>query len=113
MNTEAMNALKQVREGINVLQIELNEEMLSSDERSLLAEALVDLEELEDSIINNVLADMVEKINASNSQLKALITEMKGSTERIARLGNIIKKVSDAAGVLAEITSKAISAGLL
>ena len=113
MNTEAINTLKHVREGINAIQIEMNDETLKVNEKRLLAETLINLNRIEDIIINNALQDMVDKINSSNNQLKLLIVNMKASTERIARFSNIIKKISDTVGVLAEITSKAMSAGIL
>ena len=113
MNTEAMNTLKIVREGINALQIELNDDTLKMSERKLLADTLINLNRTEDIIINNLLQAMVDKINSSNEQLKKLIDDMKASTERIAEFSNVIKKISDAVGVLAEITAKALSAGIL
>ena len=113
MNTEAMNTLKQVREGINALQIELNDQTLPRNEKSLLGDALINLNKLEDIIINTMLQDMVEKINSSNNQLKKLITEMQASTDRIAKFSNKIKSVSDTVGVLAHITKKALSVGIL
>ena len=36
MNTEAMNTLKQVREGINAIQIQLSDSTLTKKEKSLL-----------------------------------------------------------------------------
>ena len=113
MNTEAMNTLKQIREGINALQIELNDQTLTRNERSLLGDALINLNELEDIVINTMLQEMVDKINSSNNQLKKLITDMQASTVRIAKFSNKIKSVSDTVGVLAHITKKALSVGIL
>ncbi|MBC7890196.1 MAG: hypothetical protein H7Z13_20160 [Ferruginibacter sp.] len=113
MNTESMNALKQVREVINTVQIELNDPSLTKAEKSLLADALINLNKLEDVIINNFLQEMVDKINSSNGDLKKLIADMEASTVRIAQFSNTIKKISDTVGVLAEITAKAMSAGIL
>ena len=113
MNTEAMNTLKQIREGINALQIELNDQTITRNERSLLGDALINLNELEDIIINTMLQEMVDKINSSNDELKQLITDMEASTDRIAKFSNTIKKISDTVGVLAHITAKALSVGIL
>lgn len=113
MNTEIINTLKKVREAINVTQIELNDPTLSSDEKSLLAKTIINLNKTEDIIINKVLQEMVDKINSTNDELKQLIEEMKTSTQKIAQFSNTIKKISDVLGVLIEITTKAMSAGIL
>ena len=71
MNTEAINTLKQVREGINAIQIQLSDSTLTKKEKSLLGDVLLNLNDLEDIIINNILQDMVDKINSSNALLKS------------------------------------------
>ena len=113
MNTEAINTLKQVREGINAIQIQLSDSTLTKKEKSLLGDVLLNLNDLEDIIINNILQDMVDKINSSNALLKKLISDMKASSDKIAKFSNSIKKISDTVGVLSHITAKAMSAGIL
>lgn len=113
MNTEAMNTLKQVREGINAIQIQLTDSTLTKKEKSLLGDVLLNLNDLEDIIINNILQDMVDKINSSNALLKKLISDMKRSSDKISKLSNTIKRISDTVGVLAHITAKAMSVGIL
>ena len=113
MNTEALNTLKQIREGINVLQTELNDPTLTPQEKGLLADTIINLNRMDDIIINNILHDLITKINSSNAELKNLISRMEASSEKIAQFSNTIKRISDAVGVLAEITAKAISVGIL
>jgi predicted nuclease with TOPRIM domain len=113
MNTETLNALKEVREGLNTLQQALTQPGLAHDEKELLSTVLLNLKEQEDILINNILQDMVDKINASNDELQQLIAEMEAAGERLARFSDMVKKISDKVGMLAHITTKALSAGLL
>ena len=113
MNTEALNTIKQIREGINLLQIELNDPALTLQEKGLLADAVINLNRMDDIIINNILHDMIDKINSSNAELIALISRMEAASEKIAQFSETIKKISKTVGVLAEITAKAISVGIL
>lgn len=113
MNTETLNALKQVRDGINALQQALNDPDLTHDEKVFISTVLVNLNEQEDILINDVLQAMVDKINASNDELKQLIRKMSAAEQRIARFSDTIKKISHALETLAEITAKAMKAGLL
>jgi hypothetical protein len=113
MNTEAFNALKQVREVANELQMMLNDTSLTRDERFLLEQVLSNLYELEDIIIELTLQAMVDKINESNESLKKLIADMKHESDNIAKFAATVQKVSDVVGVLAQITEKAIDAGLV
>jgi len=52
---------------------------------------------------------------AINDQMdiQDLITHMQNTSDKLAKLAAGIKKVSDVVGALAEITTKAMSAGLL
>lgn len=113
MNTEALNTLKQVREGINAVQIALNDPALDPDEKKVLGKVAINLNRQEDILINNILQAMVDKINACNGELKRLITEMEAASERLARFSDTVKKISDVLGTLAEITAKAMTAGIL
>lgn len=113
MNTETLNTLKQVREGINETQKALNDATLTQEEAVLLSAVLLNLYKQEDILINNVLQAMVDKVNAGNEELKQLITDMDCASERLARFGNTIKRISNTLGTLAQITAKAISAGIL
>ena len=113
MNTEAMNTLKQVREAVNIFQIELNDPTYTDDERNFLGSVLISLNRAEDIIINTMLMEMVDLINSTNNDLKLLIRDMEKSSVRIARFSDTVKKVSNVIGVLAEITAKAISVGIL
>jgi hypothetical protein len=113
MNTEALNTLKQIREVINDLQKQLNDASNTNEEKRMLELALSNLYDQENIILNNSLQAMVDKINCSNDELKKLIAVMKNSTEKLAKLSNTIKRISDVVGTLAEITTKAIKAGII
>jgi len=113
MNTETLNALKQVRLVIGQLQEALKDSTLSPTEKKLLRQAINDQMDLQDTLIQDTMQAMVDKINTANADLQQLTAKMEKASEKLARLAATIKKVSDMVGTLAEITSKAISAGLL
>ena len=113
MNTEAMNTLKQVRVVISILQKEISDPTYTKNEKILIGNVLVNLNKLEDIVINSILQEMVDKINSANAELKKLISDMEESTERIAKFSKTVGKISNVVGVLADITAKAISVGIL
>ena len=113
MNTEALSALKQVNATISQLQAALNDPALTVQERSLIQQSINDLSDQSDTILNQTLQAMVDAINASNKDLQGLIAKMQAESEKLGKLAATVKKVSDVVGTLAEITGKAIGAGLL
>ena len=113
MNTESLNALKQVREGKTMVLSKLSDTTISKEEKQIAGEVLIQLQELEDTLINFTLQEMVDKINASNAALQNLLQEMDNASQNISALSNTIKKISNVLSTLTEITTKAISAGLL
>jgi len=113
MNTETLNALKQVNALIGNLQDALKDPTLKPQEKTLLKQAINDQMDLQDSLIQDSLQAMVDKINAANTDLEALTAKMEQTSEKLGKLAATIKKVSDVVGALADITAKAMSAGLL
>lgn len=115
MNTEAMNALKQIRETTNALQQELNNLYYidHDDDRLLLESMLNNLFDQEDLIINNTLQTIVNKLNEDNCKLELLIDKMDTASSEIAKMSIIVKKASDIIAALVKITTIAVSAGLI
>jgi len=113
MNTETLNALKQVNALIAQLQDSLRDTTLTPQEKGLIQKAVNDQMDIQDTLIQDSLQAMVDKINAANTDLQDLMTNMQKASDKLARLAANIKKVSDVVGTLAEITTKAMSAGLL
>jgi len=113
MNTETLNALKQVNALIAQLQDALRDTTLTPQEKGLIQKAVNDQMDIQDTLIQDSLQAMVDKINAANTDLQDLMTRMQKASGKLARLAANIKKVSDVVGTLAEITTKAMSAGLL
>jgi len=113
MNTETLNALKQVNSLISQLHDALNDPDLTPQERKLIERAINDQMDLQDTLIQDTLQAMVDKINAANGDLQTLTAKMEKTSDKLAKLAAAIKKVSDVVGTLGEITAKAISAGLL
>ena len=113
MNTETLNALKQVNGLIAQLQDALKDTTLTPQEKGLIQKAINDQMDIQDTLIQDSLQAMVDKINAANTDLQDLMTRMQKTSDKLAKLAAGIKKVSDVVGALAEITTKAMSAGLL
>jgi methyl-accepting chemotaxis protein len=117
MNTETLSALKQVNLQIQQLQGVLQDSTLTPpltpQEASLVGQSINDLEELQDTLIHQTLQAMVDQLNATNGQLQALLTTMQATSARLGKLAAGIRQVSDAVGALAQITAKAMSAGLI
>ena len=113
MTTETLNALKQVREAKTMVLGKLTDVTISQEEKQILGEVLINLQDQENTLINFTLQDMVDKINASNAALKNLIQQMDNASENISEISNTIKKISNVLSTLTEITTKALSAGLL
>lgn len=113
MNTELLNALKMVKEAKSLVLSELSDDMLPKEEKDILGEVLINLQDQENSIINFTLQDMVDKINASNAALQNLIQQMDDASHNLSAISNTIKKISNMLSTLTEITTKALSAGLL
>jgi hypothetical protein len=113
MNTETLNALKQVNSLIGQLQDALKDPALTPVEKKLIRQAISDQMDLQDTLIQDTMQAMVDKINAANTDLQQLTAKMEAAGEKLAKLAGVIKKVSDIVGTLGEITTKAISAGLL
>jgi len=113
MNAETLNALNEVREAKRMVLSGLTDNTVSQEEKIMLGNILINLQDQEDALINLTLQGMVDKINASNAALKNLIQQMEAASGDISRISNTIKKISKVLSTLTVITSKAISSGLL
>ena len=113
MNTETLNALKQLAQAKATVLSALNDDTLPITEKEILDGVLLNLQDQENTLINYTLQDMTDRINASNIALQALIQQMNSASQQIAGINSAIKKVSNVLSTLAEITSKALAAGLL
>ena len=113
MNTEILNALKQVREAKTIVLNKLTDKTISQDEKRILGDVLINFQEQENTLINFTLNDMVDKINASNAALQNLILQMDNVSQNLSGISNTIKKISNVLSTLAEITTKALNTGLL
>src|SRR4030081_3761577 len=100
MNTETLNALKQVNTVIAQLQDALKNGSLTPEENLLVQQAINDQMDLQDTLIQDSLQAMVDNINAANTDLQTLTTKMQKTSDKLARLAASIKKVSDVVGAL-------------
>ena len=113
MNTAVLNALKQVREAKTMVLNKLSDNTLSKDEKRLLGDVLINLQEQENDLINFTLQEMVDKIDSTNAALQDLIDQMERASEKLSAISDTIKKISGVLSTLTEIINKALSAGLL
>lgn len=113
MNTETLNALKEVGNAKNKVLDKLTNSELGLDEKKVLGNILINLQEQEDILINYTLQDMVDKVSSSNSGLQDLIIKMNATSLRIESISNTIEKISKTLSILVEITAKALSVGLI
>lgn len=113
MTTETLNALKSVRDAKTAVITKLTDPSISPGEKKVLGSVLITLQDEEDILINCTLQDMVDKINTSNASMQILIKQMDKVSQHISDISNIVKKVSNMLSVLTEITTRAISVGLL
>ena len=113
MNSLVLNALRQVREAKTMVLSKLTDATLNPDEKRMLGDILINLQEQENTLINLTLQEMADKINASNAALKILIQEMDDTSKNLSQISNTVKKISGILSTLTEIITKAVSAGLL
>jgi hypothetical protein len=113
MNAETLDALNEVRDARKKVLNGLTDNTVSQEEKKVLGDILINLQDQEDALINLTLQDMVDKINASNAALKDLIQQMNDASRDISRVSDTIKKISKVLSTLTVITSKAIGSGLL
>jgi flagellar hook-basal body complex protein FliE len=113
MNTAVLNALRQVRDAKTNVLTRLSDHSLSQDEKKVLGEILLNLQEQENTLINLTLQDMIDKINASNADLQTLIQQMDQTSTKLSDISDTIKKVSGVLSTLTDIINKALGAGLL
>lgn len=108
-----MNALKQIRDAVGQVQVQLKDPSLTIQEKAVLSDTLDNLLDQEDAIINTSMQAMADKLNSCNTDLQALITQMQQASAKISAFSNVIKNILNVTGTLAEITTKALSAGLI
>jgi hypothetical protein len=113
MNTETLSALKQVNLQIQQLQDVLHDPALKLTEVGPVEDVLLNLEGIQDTLIHQTLQNMIDQLNQSNGAMQVVLAKMQATSDRLAKLAATIKKVSDLVGALAQVTQKALSAGLL
>ena len=113
MNTETLNALKLISNAKSQVISELTDAALPQEEKQILGNILVNLQDHENTLINFTLQDMIDKIDAANADLQDLIGQMNDASQNISAISDAINKISCMLSTLTEITGKALSAGLL
>jgi hypothetical protein len=113
MNTEKINTAIKVREAL----IRVNElrtfNNIGTPERVELDQAAILLEKLSWEIISNDIIQLCDHIDITSKELKELGKKIELSYTHLKSISVHIQKTAEVAGVLAEITAKAIAAGII
>ena len=113
MNTEKINAYRQVVDvlkDVNSLRTYSN---AGTPERVDLDNIAIALEEMSWQIISDDISTALDSLTIKLIEIRKLNTKIKESYTHLKSISEKILKVADVIGVLIEISSKAISAGLI
>ena len=113
MNTEILNALKQVRtvrQSVADLQLQMTGS-LTSDEANTLTNAYSDLEDLEDLLVLQDIKASIAQIKSDGDDLQEIADQMTKVSNRLSTISDAISKTAKVIGTLADILAKAASSG--
>ncbi len=113
MNTEKINTYKQVVEALKVVNSFRTYDNVDSPERAVLDEMALVLEALSWEIISDDISKVLDSMTLKLTDLKRLNKKINDSYVHLKSVSNNIAKVTEVVGVLVEIITKAISAGIL
>ncbi|RYE26690.1 MAG: hypothetical protein EOP45_03485 [Sphingobacteriaceae bacterium] len=113
MNTEKINAYRLVVDTLNSVNSLKPKFDFSTPERSILDTLSNNLTELSWQVLTDDLVKVTNEIGSKVEDLQLLSTQISQSYDSLKDISNDISKVAIAVSTLVEITSKAISAGLI
>ena len=115
MNTEVLNALKQVRiarQTVADLQLEMAGR-LTAHESNALTNVYSDLEDIEDLLVLQDIRASIAQIKSDGEDLQKIADQMTQVSNRLSAISDTISKTAKIIGTLADILGKAASSGLL
>jgi hypothetical protein len=113
MNTEKLNAYKQVVEAMKVVNNSRTFNNLGKPERATLDEAALVLEEISWEIISDDISKVLDALKLKLIDLKSLNKKIQDTYKELKSISDAIAKAAEVVSVLIEITTKAIAAGLI
>jgi hypothetical protein len=113
MNTEKINAYKQVVDSLKEVNSFRTFQNIGTPERADLDTMAISLEALSWEIISDDITNVLNSLTSKVEEINTLNIKIIKSYTRLKTLSEKISKVAEMVSVLVEITSKAISVGLL
>jgi len=113
MNTEKLNAYKQVVEAMKVVNNSRTFNNLGKPERATLDEAALVLEEISWEIISDDISKVLDALKLKLIDLKSLNKKIQDTYKELKSVSDSIAKAAEVVSVLIEITTKAIAVGLI
>jgi hypothetical protein len=110
MKTET---LEQVNKAFEIVENARADKDLTDAERLDLQKASVKLKKLESTIIEQKSNELVASLTKDSKELSELADEIIKSASKLADVANAIKKAAGVVEVLASVTAKAVSSGLI
>lgn len=113
MNTEKINAYKQVVEALKVVNSSRTYSNVDTPERADLDNIALILETLSWEIISDDISKVLDSLTLKLTDLKGLNKKINDRYIHLKNVCDKISKVAEIVDVLIEITTKAISVGLI
>ncbi|NOQ75093.1 MAG: hypothetical protein GQ574_23975 [Crocinitomix sp.] len=113
MNTEKLNAIKEIKAAISEIELDLSNYERFSDERTILEKALGDLEVLVWKMVNQDLKGMTTELSQYNKKLKQLSVDIKETDKSLKKIGERIAQIAKITAALVKMVETAIKAGLM
>ncbi len=112
-NTERLAVLAKVRSAKQAVNAGRADTSLSDRDRGLLEQVYTLLDEVEDDLIFQEIADRIDELKAAGAALGKVTAKMNITVKRIQKLVNVIDDAAQALKALASIASTASEAGIL
>jgi hypothetical protein len=113
MDTANMNTLQQATNAIGQVQTALQDPTLSPANRTALEDTLVALRGVQNDIISNSAQALVDALKGDNDQLSQLADQINAGAAQLDQVAATIKSVSNTVGTLINVTTAAVSAGII
>lgn len=113
MNTEKLNAIKEIKAAKNELQDKASELDAGSAERSKIETAIGQLEGVIWDLVNEELKDIVDQLKNESESLKTLAGQIKQAHEDLEEFGEKVEKVAKIISGLVEMVEAGIKAGII
>jgi len=108
-NTERLIVLQKVRAAKNAASDARNTPGLSPDQMKTLEDLYVDLDNQEDTILNEALDERIAALRAAGDRLEAVAQTISKEMAKLEKVADLVDKAAKAIKILADITGQAAS----